>query len=99
MSKEESSQKSKIESSILEGKPGTKGQIRKFTPKEKYKQEYFLNNLNWCWHHKVQQIVGGLVGNDDRASNGANGGSNEGGRGSGDYNLVLLVETICALSV
>uniref|UniRef100_M1DEU4 Uncharacterized protein n=1 Tax=Solanum tuberosum TaxID=4113 RepID=M1DEU4_SOLTU len=32
----------------------------------------------------VQQIVGGLVGDDHRASNGANGGSNEGGRGRED---------------
>ncbi|KAG5571247.1 hypothetical protein H5410_061013 [Solanum commersonii] len=39
----------------------------------------------------VQQIVRGLVGNDDRASNGANGGNNEGGRGSGDYNLVFKI--------
>ncbi|XP_049397387.1 uncharacterized protein LOC125861565 [Solanum stenotomum] len=99
MSKEESSKKSKIESSIFEGKPRTKDQIRKFIPKEKYHKEYFLNNLNWCWHRKVQQIVGGLVGDDERASNGENSGSNEGGKGIRNYNLVLLVETICALSV
>ncbi|KAG5570827.1 hypothetical protein H5410_060593, partial [Solanum commersonii] len=48
---------------------------------------------------EVQQIMGGLVGDDERASNGENGRSNEGGRGIRDYNLVLLVETICALSV
>ncbi|XP_049397349.1 uncharacterized protein LOC125861512 [Solanum stenotomum] len=90
MSEEESSQKSKIDSSILEGKPGTKGQIRKFTPKEKYKEEYFLNKLNWCWHHKVQQIVCGLVGNEVRANNGENGGSNEGGRVSGDYKRLII---------
>ncbi|XP_027769563.1 uncharacterized protein LOC114075263 [Solanum pennellii] len=78
MSKEESSQKSKIESSILGGKTETKDQIRKFIAKENYKKEYFLNNLNWCWARKVQ-----------------NDGCNEGGRDIGDYNLVLLVETIC----
>ncbi|KAG5569906.1 hypothetical protein H5410_059672 [Solanum commersonii] len=33
---------------------------------------------------EVQQIVGGLVGDNHRASNGANGGSNEGGRGRED---------------
>ncbi|XP_049397462.1 uncharacterized protein LOC125861651 [Solanum stenotomum] len=78
MSEEDSSPKRKIESSILEGEPGIKDQIRiLFTPKEKYKREYFLNNLNWCWNHKVQQIVRGLVGDDHRASNGANSGSNE----------------------
>jgi len=78
MSEEDSSPKRKIESSILEGEPGIKDQIRiLFTPKEKYKREYFLNNLNWCWNHKVQQIVGGLIGDDHKASNGANGGSKE----------------------
>ena len=81
MSKEESSKKSKIESSILGGKTETKDQIRKFIAKENYKKEYFPNNLNWCWDHNVQ--------NDD---------CNEGWRDIGDYNLVLLVETICSQS-
>ncbi|KAG5620292.1 hypothetical protein H5410_005510 [Solanum commersonii] len=68
---------------------------------KKFLGEARNNLMNRDFKHKnrVQHIVGGLVGNDDRASNGTNGGRNEGGRGSGDYNLVLLVENICALTV
>lgn len=83
MLKEESSQKSKIESSILWGKTQNKDKIRNFTPKEKYKKEYFLNNINWFWDRKVQKIVGGLAGDSERACDGENSGSNKGGRDIG----------------
>ena len=52
------------------GKTKTKDKIRKFISKEKYKIEYFLNNLNCCWGSNVQQTVGGLGGGDERASDG-----------------------------
>ncbi|XP_049363330.1 uncharacterized protein LOC125828070 [Solanum verrucosum] len=78
--------KRKVEHSILKRKCTTKKQKSNNYVKREVKMFLgkAMNNLkNRDVKHinKVQVIVGGLVGDDDRASNGVNSGSNEGGRG------------------
>ncbi|XP_049364267.1 uncharacterized protein LOC125829031 [Solanum verrucosum] len=80
------SMKRKAEDFILKRKSETKKQKSNNHGKREVKKflgEAMNNLMNRYVKHKnkkVQLIVGGLGGDDNKASNGANGGSNEGGR-------------------